>query len=85
MATETTHQPVDRVRIGSITATIWKNPTPKGARYNTTLQRAYRDKEGNWDNTDSFRRDDLLVLAKVANEAHSRIHELLKEDRQKNA
>ena len=39
-------------------------------RYNVTFSRLY--KEGDqWKSTESFGRDDLLLLGKVANDAHS--------------
>ena len=68
------NKPFDEVRIGSIKATIWENNTEKGARFNITFCRIYRDDE-KWHQTDSFGRDDLLVLAKVADLAHSKIIE----------
>ena len=36
-----------------------------------TVSRSYRDQEGNWHTTESFGRDDLLLLAKVADLAHT--------------
>ena len=45
-------------------------------RYSVTFSRIYRDAEGQWKTTQSFGRNDLLVLAKVADRAHSRIFEL---------
>ena len=67
-------KPAHEVRLGAIKATIWKNDTGNGVRYNTTFSRLYRD-EDKWKNTSSFGRDDLLVLAKVADRAHSWICE----------
>ena len=66
-------KPVHEVRLGAIKAAIWRNDTEKGVRYNTTFTRLYRDGE-EWKHTDSFGRDDLLVLGKVADETHSWIH-----------
>ena len=63
-------KPIHEVRIGSIKAAIWKNETENGVRYNVTLGRLYKDGD-QWKSTDSFGRDDLLVLAKVADQAHS--------------
>ena len=65
-------KPVHEVRLGAIKAAIWKNDTANGVRYNTTFSRLYKDREdGQWKSTDSFGRDDLLVLAKVADGAHT--------------
>jgi len=64
--------PAKEVRYGYIKAAIWKNQTEKGVRYNVTFSRSYKEKDSDeWRSTDSFGRDDLLVLAKAANEAHS--------------
>ena len=69
---KTKDKPAHEVRIGSIKAAIWKNDTSNGVRYNTTFSRIYKDKEEDqWKSTDSFGRDDLLVLAKVADEVHT--------------
>src|SRR5882672_6030045 len=74
-------KPVHEVRLGAIKAAIWKNDTPNGVRYNVTFVRLYRDNV-EWKTTESFGRDDLLVLAKVADCAHSWIHEQRQEDRE---
>jgi len=68
-------KPIDEIRIGSVKAAIWKNPTDNGDRFNVTFQRLYRDGE-EWKSTGSFGREDLLRLAKLADHAHSRIYEL---------
>jgi hypothetical protein len=75
MATKqkSTNKPVEEARIGSVKAAIWKNETESGPRFNVTFQRIYRDDKKGWQSTDSFGRDDLLVLAKVADQAHGRI------------
>ena len=75
-------KPVHEVRLGAIKAAIWKNDTDNGVRYNTTFCRLYRDGE-EWKDTDSFGRDDLLVLAKVADQAHTWIHEQGREEKEK--
>ena len=73
-------QPVAQVRIGSIKAAIWKNDNGNAARYNATFQRLYKQGD-EWKSTESFGREDLLLLAKVADLAHTRIYELQEEDR----
>ena len=74
-------KPVHEVRLGAIKAAVWKNDTQNGVRYNVTFARLYRDND-EWKTTDSFGRDDLLVLAKVADHAHSWIHEQRQEERE---
>ncbi len=70
-ATITGNQPVHRIRISRIQAAIWQNSGENGPWYNVTLSRSYKDTNDEWKSTDSFSVDDLLVLAKVANEAHT--------------
>jgi hypothetical protein len=67
-------QPVHEVRLGSVKAAVWENRTDKGTRYNVTLARIYKGGD-EWKSTDSFGRDDLLLLAKVIDQAHSWIFE----------
>jgi hypothetical protein len=74
-------KPVHEIRLGAVKAAIWKNDTDSGVRFNVTLSRLYRDGE-EWKSTDSFGRDDLLLLGKVADRAHSWIHEQTKEERE---
>ena len=64
------NKPAHEVRLGAIKAAIWKNDTQSGVRYNVTFSRLYKDGD-EWKSTESFGRDDLLVLAKVADQAHS--------------
>jgi len=81
----TTNSPADHVRLGAISAAIWANPTEHGTRYSVTLERLYRDPEtGSWKSSSSFNRDDLLVLGKVADLAHTRIHQMQASDRDQN-
>ena len=70
-------RPITTVRIGTVRAAIWENRKDgERARYNVTFSKRYRDAEGQWKTTHSFGRNHLLVLAKVADLAHSRIVEL---------
>lgn len=73
-------KPLHEMRLGSIKAAIWKNETNNGPRYNATFSRLYRDSD-EWKSADSFGRDDLLVLAKVADQAHSWICEQSQQER----
>ncbi len=69
-------KPIHEVRIGAVKAAIWRNDTASGVRYNVTCSRIYKDRdEDQWRSTDSFGRDDLLVLGKVADLAHTWIHQ----------
>lgn len=63
-AQEDRQKPEHSIRLRNIRAAIWKNETDQGARFNVTVSRFYKDGD-NWKNSDSFGRDDLLVVAKV--------------------
>ena len=70
----TKQKPIHEVRLGHIKGAVWKNETEAGVRYNVTFSRIYKDGD-TWSSTDSFGRDDLLLLGKVADQAHSWIFE----------
>lgn len=63
-------KPVQEVRLGMIKAAIWENLVGDQVRHNVTFTRIYKT-DNDWKNSDSFGRDDLLVLAKVADQAHT--------------
>ncbi len=69
------NRPVHVVRLRNIRAAIWGNETDAGTRYNVTVSRLYKDQEQQWCTSESFGRDDLLLLAKVLDLAHSWICE----------
>jgi hypothetical protein len=64
------NRPVHEIRLGHVKAVIWANQTDSGVRHNVSVQRLYRDGD-TWATTDSFGRDDLPLLAKVADLAHT--------------
>jgi hypothetical protein len=63
-------QPIHSVRIGYIKASVWHNQTKAGDRHNVTLTRLFRDGDV-WRESNHFGRDDLLLLAKVVDQAHT--------------
>ena len=82
-SSSTPNKPVETVRIGAVVAALWRNVTEDGrVRFNATLERIYTDENGDWKSTGSFGRDDLLVVAKVADQTHTRIHELQDAERE---
>jgi hypothetical protein len=71
-------RPVHVERIGHVRAAIWANDGgPSGVYYVVTASRIYKDGENQWRSTDRFGRDDLLVLAKVLDRAHTWICDTL--------
>jgi hypothetical protein len=74
-------RPFHEIRHRNIRATIWKNQGSKGAMYNVTVSRSYRDDAGAWHNSDSFAFGDLMNLAKALYDAHSAIASAMAQDR----
>ena len=62
------------IRIGHFKGEIWLNQTKSGDRHNVTVTRLYRDGDL-WRESQHFGRDDLLLLAKVLDQAHTWILE----------
>ncbi len=77
-------RPVHEIRLGRIKAAIWENEVQNGVRHNVTFQRIY--KEGDqWRQSESFGRDDLPLLMKVADRAHTWIYEQAQDSRERAA
>ena len=67
-------KPVHEVRAGDVKAAIWENSTESGVRHDVTLEKRHKS-DDECKQTQSFGRDDLLVLAKVPDQAHTWIFE----------
>ena len=63
-------KPAHTIRSGALTVTIWKNKGDKGPWYSAIPSRSYKQGE-EWKQTDSFGQDDLLLLAKLLDMAHT--------------
>lgn len=68
--------PVATLRDGLVYAKIWERHTEKGAFYSVSFERRYKGKDEQWASTYSFNREDLLALAKLADQAHTEIGRL---------
>ncbi|QJX01116.1 hypothetical protein FTUN_8755 [Frigoriglobus tundricola] len=67
-----TNKPVHEIRFGRIRAAVWENAGVKGVMHSVTFSRLYKDeKTDQWADSTSFGRDDLLLLAKVTDLAHT--------------
>ena len=67
--------PIQTLRLGRIKAAVWENGADKRAFFNVTFARTYMDEEKKFHDADSFGRDDLLLLSKLADLAHTFICE----------
>jgi hypothetical protein len=69
------NRPAHTIRYGAVRAAIWRNIVDNGNAsrplYCATFSRSYKDGENNWRESGSFGTDDLLLLAKAADEAHT--------------
>ena len=64
-------RPDHTVRLGRIRAAIWANQTEDSdVWFNVTISRLFKD-DGKWRDADSFRRDDLPIVAKVVDMAYT--------------
>jgi hypothetical protein len=85
-AAQSKDKPVRVVRLRNIRGNVWANRLPSGqVVYNVTIDRLWRDddqtneggevtKKGEWHQSQSFGRDDLLIVAKVADLVHTWIY-----------
>jgi len=75
----TNNPPVAKLRIGLVNANVWQRVTEEGTFYNVSFERRF-NKGGQWASTQSYGYDDLLAIAKLANDAHTAISKLRGEE-----
>jgi hypothetical protein len=64
---EQPRRPVQEYRLGRVKAVIWLNETQLGARHSLQFFRLYKPEGAeHWQSTTSFNRDDLPLVAKLA-------------------
>ncbi len=63
-----------RIKAGrGVVAKLWRNRNKNGEWYNINISRIYKDDDGEFQDSDSFSRDDLLQVAFVARKAFDHI------------
>ena len=62
--------PEKKFRAGAISATVWKNKGQNGEYSTTSIERCYKDKEDNWQTTNSLRVNDLPKACVVLQKAY---------------
>ena len=66
-------RPVTTIRLGPVEAAVWENPRPDGRpNHSVTFSRSYKDGE-EWKNSASYFTEQLPLLAKAADMAHTAI------------
>ena len=61
--------PVHVVKLGKVQASLWRNETKHGPRFNVTMSRLYLE-NGEWKRSDSFGRDECLTAAHALRAAY---------------
>ena len=67
------NKPVFTRRLNRVEVAIWKNESENAIWQNVTFQRTYRDEQGEIQNTNNFRMDDLPALAFLAVKAYDQM------------
>ena len=68
------NRPVHEVRLGRVKAAVWANQSENGLWYSVRVGRLYKDAE-QWKTADSFHREDLPLVMKVADRVHTWLYE----------
>jgi hypothetical protein len=69
--------PIKTLRLGRIKAAVWENGADQRTFFNVTFAKTYMGEDKKLHDTDSFGRDDLLLLSKLADQAHTFVCERL--------
>lgn len=67
--------PLRVLRLGRVKASIWENAAEDRPYYTVKFTRTYVDDQKQFKDSDSFGRDELLLLAKLADLAHTFVYE----------
>jgi len=79
MAKQKKQKPI-RIKAGrGVVAKLWRNSNKNGEWFNVTISRVYKDDDGDFQDSESFSRDDLLQVAYAANKAFEHIINLTDE------
>jgi hypothetical protein len=76
-----TRKPAAKVTFFPISAAIWRDEVNDKVYYRTSISKYYKSAEGGFSSTPTFDPPDLLLVAKVADAAHTEIERLKSEDR----
>ncbi len=76
--------PVAKFRAGQISSAVWRNEIQVKGKAVTllkaTVQRRYKDKEGNWQSSGSFSRNEIPLAIHCLQQAFEKIIETQHED-----
>ena len=78
------HMPVAKFRAGQVSSAVWRNEIQVKGKAITvlkaTVQRRYKDKEGNWQSSQSFARNEIPLAIHCLQQAFEKIIETQQED-----
>ena len=78
------NKPVEKVRVGAVSATIWKNEVKKDNKtfvnFSVGISRSYKNKDGEWKETNSYTPSDLPKLGLAIVKAYDYVLTKGKED-----
>ncbi len=74
-------KPVWKDRMGAVGVAVWQNQGENGTFYNVTFGRLYK-KEDQWHESESFGREDLSLVAKLASRAQDWIYDNSKDKKE---
>ena len=71
--TDQSNKPVETIFDGRNKVAIWENSSEKGKYYTVKFSRLYDDEQGETKETNSFSKNELLKIARLANKAYDYI------------
>jgi hypothetical protein len=72
---EAMSRPVHEVKVGAVRAAVWMNEGSNGSWPSVTFSRLFKDKTtGQWQDSQSFSREDLPLLIKAADQVHTYLY-----------
>ncbi|MEO1526591.1 MAG: hypothetical protein AAFX06_14240 [Planctomycetota bacterium] len=82
MSEASDNKPTAKIRLGRISATIWKRRNSEGKPfYRFNIESTYKDDAGEYQTSSSFSLNEALLVSKVADLADTKIRELQDADR----
>ena len=70
---EQPNKPVLEHKVGAIQGSAWKNEGQNGPYFTVSIRRFYKNAEGAWKRTKTFRLKDMPAVAQVATELNRQI------------
>lgn len=64
-----TNPPIKKFKVGSVEVALWENESTKGKFLSSTLNRSFKDQNGEWKTTSSFRVNDIPCAVMALQEA----------------